>query len=71
VAKARSLKDKLFGAAVMKVSFRLRGTENSPAFAGIYSGILRDLGLEDADVENYIRDNQAAVESAARGATER
>jgi hypothetical protein len=60
-------KDKLFGAAVLKMSFRLRGNEDSPAFKGIYPGVLRDLGLEDAQVEAFIRENREAVEKAARG----
>jgi len=60
-------KDKLFGAAVLKLSFRLRGSEDSPAFKGIYPGVLRDLGLSDDDVEAYIAANREAVEKAARG----
>jgi hypothetical protein len=63
----KSPKDKLFGAAVLKMSFRLRGNEDSPAFKGIYPGVLRDLGLEDAQVEAFIRENREAVEKAARG----
>jgi hypothetical protein len=67
VGKPKSLKDKLRGAAVLKMSFRLRNAEESPAFKGIYPGVLRDLGLEDKDVEVYITDNKDAVERAARG----
>lgn len=69
MGKPKSLKDKLFGAAVLKTSFRLRGAEESPAFKGIYPGVLRDLELEDADVEKYIGENREAVEKAARGST--
>jgi hypothetical protein len=69
VGKPKSLKDKLWGAAVLKVSFRLRGAEESPAFKGIYPGVLRDLQLEDADVEKYIEGNREAVEKAARGSS--
>ena len=67
VHKTRSLKDKLFAAAVVKMSFRLRGDEQSPAFNGIYPGLLRDLELEDAAVEKYISENREHVETAARG----
>ena len=67
MAKAKPLKEKLYGAAVLKMSFRLRGDENSPAFNGIYPGVLRDLEIDDEAVEQYIRENRAAVESAARG----
>ncbi|WP_257457738.1 hypothetical protein [Archangium lipolyticum] len=69
MGKAKSLKDKLYGAAVVKMSFRLRGDEDSPAFKFVYPGVLRDLELEDAAVEKYIEENREAVERAARGST--
>jgi hypothetical protein len=67
MGKPKSLKDKLFSAAVLKMSFRLRGDEDSPAFHGVYPGVLRDLKLVDADVEKYIQENKDTVERAARG----
>jgi hypothetical protein len=67
MGKPKALKDKLFGAAVLKMSFRLRGDEDSPAFKFVYPGVLRDLDLEDAAVEKYIQENRDAVETAARG----
>lgn len=67
MGKPKSLKDKLWGAAVLKMSFRLRDAEDSPACKAIYPGVLRDLGVEDADVEKYIVENREAVEKAARG----
>ena len=67
MGKPKGLKDKMFGAAVLKMSFRLRGNEDTPAFKFMYPGVLRDLGLEDADVEAYIAQNRDAVERAARG----
>ena len=69
MGKAKSLKDKLYGAAVLKMSFRLRGDEESPAFKVVYPGVLRDLELEDAAVEKYIEENRSDVERAARGST--
>ena len=68
MAKTKSLDDRLFGAAVLKMSFRLRGAEGSPAFTGIYPGVLRDLALEDEAVERYIEEHRSEVETAARGA---
>jgi hypothetical protein len=68
MAKAKSLKDRLFGAAVLKMSFRLRGAEGSPAFSGIYPGVLRDLNLEDEAVEQFILEHSSEVEATARGA---
>jgi hypothetical protein len=67
MGKPKGLKDKLFGAAVLKMSFRLRGDEQSPAFQFVYPGVLRDLDLEDEAVERYIAEHREAVERAARG----
>ncbi len=67
MGKAKSLKDKLYGAAVLKTSFALRNALESPAFRGIYPGVLRDLEIEDAAVDEYIAANREAVEKAARG----
>jgi len=67
MAKPKTLKDRLFGAAVLKMSFRLRGDEKSPAFRYVYPGVLRDLELDDNAVEKYIEDNRAEVERVARG----
>jgi hypothetical protein len=63
---AKTQEQKLFGAAVLKMSFALRDQLESPAFKGIYPGVLRDLGVEDKDVDAYIAANREAVESAAR-----
>jgi len=68
VPKVKTLEERLWGAAVRKMSFRLRGAENSPAFKGVYPGILRDLELEDEAVEKFIGANKDRVEKAARGA---
>ena len=67
MGKPKGLKDKLWGAAVLKMSFRLRGDEDSPAFRAIYPGVLRDLQVTDEEVEKYIGENREAVERAARG----
>ena len=68
MGKGKPLQDRLRGAAVLKMSFRLRGDEDSPAFTGIYPGVLRDLELEDEAVERYIEEHRADVEAAARSA---
>ena len=68
--KVKTLEERLWGAAVLKMSFRLRGAENSPAFKGVYPGVLRDLEVEDEAVEAYISSNRDRVEKAARGTTE-
>ena len=67
--KVKTLRDKLWGAAVLKLSFTLRGAAESPAFKGIYPGVLRDLEVEEAQVDAFIEENREAVEKAARGST--
>jgi hypothetical protein len=52
------------------MSFRLRGAEDAPAFKGIYPGVLRDLDLDDEQVEQFITANRERVEKAARGSPE-
>lgn len=67
MGKPKSLKDKLWGASVLKMSFLLRGDQQSPAYKAIYPGVLRDLELTDEEVDQYIEQNRAEVEKAARG----
>jgi hypothetical protein len=64
---AKTREQKLFGAAVLKVSFLLRDASDSPAFKLVYPGVLRDLGIEDKEVDEFIASNREMVEKAARG----
>ena len=57
----------MFGAAVLKMSFLLRGEEGGTGFRFVYDGVLRDLGVSDADVDRYIEAHRAEVEEAVRG----
>ncbi|MDQ3264701.1 MAG: hypothetical protein M3Y59_13705 [Myxococcota bacterium] len=70
MGKPKALKNRLFGAAVVKMSFRLRGNEETPAFKAMFPGVLRDLELTDEQVEKYIAEHRDAVERAARGKPE-
>ena len=63
----KTREQKLFGAAVLKASFQLREALESPAFKLVYPGVLRDLGFEDKEVDDFIASNREAVEKAARG----
>ncbi|AKU92853.1 hypothetical protein [Vulgatibacter incomptus] len=60
-------KNPLFGAAVLKLSFQLRGDDAGPGFRFVYDGVLRDLGLTDEEVVSYLEENRQAVEAAVRG----
>jgi hypothetical protein len=64
---AKTSEQKIFGAAVLKTSFKMRAALDSPAFKAIYPGVLRDLELDDAAVEQFIADHREDVEKAARG----
>lgn len=64
---ARTHEDKLWRIAVVKMSFMLRGDQESPAFKGVYPGLLRDLELTDEEVDRYIESHRDEVERAARG----
>ncbi len=69
MARDKSQSEKLFGAAVLKMSFALRDSEDSPAFKAIYPGVLRDLGLTDEEVDAFVDANRESVERAARGSS--
>ena len=59
-----SRKNPLFGAAVVKAVLRKRNGVS--ATSALYEGILRDLGVTDAEVEEYLAAHAAEVEEAIR-----
>jgi hypothetical protein len=63
--KGETRRDPLFGAAVVKAVLRKRSGE-SGATSVLYEGILRDLGVTDAQVERYLADHATEVEQAIR-----
>jgi hypothetical protein len=64
VARAKTKEEKLFSAAVLKRSFELRGEEHREQFRFVYEGVLRDLALEQVEVEEYLAAHRAEVEAA-------
>ncbi len=62
--KPKSRAERLFAAAVVRRSFELRGEEHKEAFLFVYRGVLRDLGLEEGEVEEYLREHCDRVEEA-------
>ncbi len=69
VAKAKTRAERLFSAAVLRRSFELQDAQYRDGFQFVYDGVLRDLGLEDAEVEAYLAEHRAEVE--AEGVTTR
>lgn len=53
--------DALFGAAVLKLSFKLKKMLDTPGFTFVYKGTLRELGVTDAQVDQYICKHQDAL----------
>jgi hypothetical protein len=64
LAREKTRDEKLFAAAVLRRSFELRGEDHGSAFQFVYEGVLRDLGLEDADVLAHLKAHAAEVEAA-------
>ena len=56
--------ERLFSAAVLRRSFELAAPEHRGAFTFVYEGVLRDLGVEDADVQEFLASHAAEVEAA-------
>ena len=64
MARSKTREEKLFAAAVLKRSFALRGEEHRDGFTFVYQGVLRDLGLEDAEVDAYLAAHETEVDAA-------
>jgi hypothetical protein len=62
--RARTREERLFSAAVVRRSFELRGGTADEGFRFVYAGVLRDLGLEDAEVSDYLAAHGADVDAA-------
>ncbi len=60
-------RDPLFGAAVLKLSFALRGHGAEESFRFVYEGVLRDLKVTDEQVDRYLDEHREEVEAAVRG----
>jgi hypothetical protein len=64
VAREKTQEEKLFSAAVLRRSFELQNPEYQRGFRFVYEGVLRDLGLDEADVETYLAAHLEEVEKA-------
>ena len=62
--KKSASKNPLLGAAVVKAVLRKR--DGVSASSALYEGILRDLGVTDAQVEAYLAEHADEVEEAIR-----
>jgi hypothetical protein len=62
--RGKSRRERLFSAAVLRRSFDASGPSERSGFALVYEGVLRDLGLTDAEVVEYLAVNGAEVDAA-------
>ena len=62
--KPKTRDERLFSAAVLRRSFELQDKQYEAGFRFVYDGVLRDLGLDDAEVVAYLGEHRAEVESA-------
>lgn len=64
MAREKTKAERLFSAAVLRRSFELQDGQYRDGFRFVYEGVLRDLGLEDAEVEAYLAAHRDEVEAA-------
>ena len=64
MAKEKTKAEKLFSAAVLRRSFELQDSQYRGGFRFVYEGVLRDLGLDEAEVEGFLATHLAEVDEA-------
>ena len=64
MAKPKSRAERLFSAAVLRRSFQLQDKQYEDGFRFVYEGVLRDLGLTEAEVDAYLDEHRQEVEAA-------
>lgn len=62
--KAKTKAEKLFSAAVLRRGFELQDGQYKEGFRFVYEGVLRDLGLEESEVDEYLAKHRAEVDAA-------
>ena len=64
MAKEKTREEKLFSAAVLRRSFELQESRYQDGFRFVYEGVLRDLGVQESEVDAYLEAHRDAVEQA-------
>jgi len=64
VARTKTKEERLFSAAVVRRAFELQDGRYKEGFRFVYEGVLRDLALEEAEVEAFLAEHRADVEAA-------
>jgi hypothetical protein len=63
-AKPKTRAERLFSAAVVRRSFELQEGRYQEGFRFVYEGVLRDLELEEKDVDEYLAKHREEVDEA-------
>jgi len=64
VAAPKTKAERLFSAAVVRRSFELQEGRYQEGFRFVYEGVLRDLGLDDREVEEFLAAHRDEIEKA-------
>ena len=64
MAREKTKDERLFSAAVLRRSFELQDGQYREGFRFVYEGVIRDLGLEDQEVQDYLAAHREEVEAA-------
>ncbi len=64
MAREKTKAERLFSAAVLRRSFELQDGQYREGFRFVYEGVVRDLGLEEREVEEYLAAHRDEVEAA-------
>jgi hypothetical protein len=64
VGREKTKSERLFSAAVLRRAFELQDGQYEQGFRFVYEGVLRDLGLHEREVDEYLRSHRAEVEAA-------
>ncbi len=62
--KPKTKAERLFSAAVLRRGFELQDAQYREGFRFVYEGVLRDLELDEQEVEAYLERHRAEVEAA-------
>ncbi len=62
--RTKTRSERLFSAAVLRLSFELQDGQYQEGFRFVYEGVLRDLELEERDVDEYLAAHRGEVEAA-------
>jgi hypothetical protein len=63
-AKPKTRAERLFSAAVVRRSFELQEGRYREGFRFVYEGVLRDLELDEKDVDEYLASHREEVDQA-------